>query len=638
MARKKNTAEDADGGASRPRLWSSLTYTTRLTVSFALIAAMTALVALGVLSFVWEQHFQSYTRANLEDTARTVATSIAERYLESGTLYDEGTLWPARYTYEEGSGIGVLVTDETGATVWDSSLPALPDEGEEEQAQEGTEGSENTAGDGSDAASAGDGSPEGSSEGGSAEAQQTEGASQNDTTIEEGLITGETAVPAPSDGTTPSEGAAANPPTTGIATVPSIEDADTVEGAPTPTPSEDIEGSDEKGQIGASETQQGSAAGSNDGYVAPAEDAKSAAPSAANRVSAPIMVNGESVGRVSVWVYGANPLLKAEDVEFRDKSYQAMIFAAVVAIVLALCIGFLFARNLVRPINSMTRTAQAIKEGDMSARTGLRGDDEISRLGETFDDMAESVEKDRELERRLTTDVAHELRTPLMAIQSTVEAMVDGVFKADTERLETVNSEVQRLSRLVDALLKLSRLENRSTPMKEEIVDVGELIAGIVSTHEAFVIDSGLTMEFRAESGVRVYGDADMIRQATANLISNAVRYTPEGGHITVTVKKGDIMASIAVKDTGIGLTPEEAKMVFSRFWRADAGRNRATGGLGVGLAVVKEIVDRHGGWVQVEGKPNQGATFTIYIPLYDENRVKNKAKAKEKAKSRSKK
>ena len=190
-----------------------------------------------------------------------------------------------------------------------------------------------------------------------------------------------------------------------------------------------------------------------------------------------------------------------------------------------------------------------------------------------------------------------------MAIQSTVEAMVDGVFEADEERLETVNSEVQRLSRLVDAILKLSRLESRSTPMKKEVVNVGELIAGIVATHEAFVADSGLTLKYEMEQGVRVLGDADMIRQATANLISNAVRYTSEGGLVTVRVKRGDIMASISVQDTGIGLTPDEAKMVFSRFWRADAGRTRESGGLGIGLSVVKEIVERHNGWVQVEGR-----------------------------------
>jgi len=346
--------------------------------------------------------------------------------------------------------------------------------------------------------------------------------------------------------------------------------------------------------------------------------------------SSMILYEGEPIGYVRVWVYGNETLLTSTDEEFRQNSYQAMILSGLLAILLAMCIGFLFARNLVNPINRMTKMARAIRDGDLSARTKLSGDDEIARLGETFDEMAESVEQDRELERRLTTDVAHELRTPLMAIQSTVEAMVDGVFVADTERLETVNSEVERLSRLVDALLRLSRLENRNTPLKEEIVDVGELIAGIAATHEAYVTDAGLTLSFTADKDVYVYGDADMIRQATANLISNAVRYTPEGGHITVRVKLGDIMASIAVQDTGIGLTSEEAKMVFARFWRADAGRNREYGGLGIGLAVVKEIVDRHGGWVNVDGKPDQGATFTIYIPLFNEEAVRSKMKAKE--------
>ena len=133
--------------------------------------------------------------------------------------------------------------------------------------------------------------------------------------------------------------------------------------------------------------------------------------------------------------------MRQPDQEFRDNSYQAMFIAGGVAIVLASCIGFLFARNLVSPINRIMKTAWAIGDGDLSARTKLTGEDEVARLGETFDVMAESVgEKDRDLERRLTTDVAHELRTPLMAIQATVEAMIDGVHEADEERLVTVNS------------------------------------------------------------------------------------------------------------------------------------------------------------------------------------------------------
>ena len=342
-----------------------------------------------------------------------------------------------------------------------------------------------------------------------------------------------------------------------------------------------------------------------------------------------------------IWSFGSDSFLRKADETFRDNSYQAMALASIIAIALATVIGYMFARNLVSPINAISRTAKAIKEGDLSARTGLSGEDEIARLGRTFDAMAQAVEDDRELEHRLTTDVAHELRTPLMAIQATVEAMIDGVYKPTEDRLNQVNSEVKRLSRLVDALLRLSRLENRANPMKEEVIDVGDLISGLVKTHEAFVNDSGLTLKYEMQKNVIIKGDADMIRQATANLISNAVRYTPEGGTVTVRVRHGEIMADIVVEDTGIGLSPEEARMVFSRFWRADAGRNRDTGGLGVGLAVVKEIVDRHHGWVQVEGKKGEGARFTIRIPLYDPSQDEPKSKQRgigAKGKARTKK
>lgn len=459
-------------------IWSRFTYTTRVTAAFAAIAAMTALVAVGVLSFVWEGHFQTYTNRNVQTLADHTAKNLAEQYMKAGDRWTDEVLMYAKALPIYEDDIDVRVFDKSGTLLYDSSV----------------------------------------------------------------------------DG--------------GGGYTPSL----------VPTDSDKKKTSD-------------------------------------------IIVGGEAVGKVRVWVNGQEAFLTQDEKQFRENSYQAMLFATAIAILLALAIGFLFARSLVAPINRMTRTAKAIKEGDLSARTNLKGDDEIARLGETFDAMAESVEKDREMERRLTTDVAHELRTPLMAIQSTVEAMVDGIFEPNMERLETLNSEVQRLGRLVDALLRLFRLENRSSPMKQEKVNVGELVESIVVTHEAFVIDSGLSLDSEIDEDVYVCGDADMIRQATVNLISNAVRYTPEGGKISVEVRRGDIMAAIAVKDTGIGLSPEEVKMVFSRFWRADAGRTRESGGLGIGLAVVKEIVSRHGGWVNVEGKPDEGAIFTIYIPLYDEEK-----------------
>ncbi len=618
-------------------MWSGLSYTTRLTVAFAAIAAMTALVSLGVLSFVWEQHFQDYTEANLKSTANNIANGIAKQYVEQGSFYNEdGTVnesvvQSAQYVYDNSTGVGIIVYDSKNKqSVWNSTLTAAASEKEEEtgdQAQVPTDAQP----DEEEEAEASSGTSSAADDADAASAATKTTASTTSIVSDEGqavavIDSGEADAAAEAEAATSADA------------TESAAEAESAEAAGTNTASTNAasasSASSEQGDDSSSEA----ASSASTTTTATTTTTTQSQQPTDNYVEVPITVDHEEVGTVLVWVYGSNTLLFPQDVEFREKSYQAMVLAAAIAVVLALCIGFLFARNLVRPINRMTLTAKAIKEGDLSARTDLHGDDEISRLGETFDAMAESVEKDRQLERRLTTDVAHELRTPLMAIQSTVEAMVDGVFEFAAERLSPVNSEVQRLSRLVGALLKLSRLENRSMPMKEEVVDVGQLVAGIISTHDAFVRDSGLSITFAADKDVCVNGDADMIRQATANLISNAVRYTPEGGTISVSVRRGDIMAAITVQDTGIGLTPEEARMVFSRFWRADAGRNRESGGLGIGLSVVKEIVDRHGGWVHVEGRPNEGATFTIYIPLYDEPRDKGRQKKdKEKEKDKDK-
>ena len=488
------TFERAKRLSRASRGWSSLSYRARMTLSFALIAAMTAIVSILVVSVVWEQHFQQYTFDNMQEVAETTAEQIGERYVTQGTFTQE-VMQPARYALTANRGIGIQVVDVGGTIMFDSTT------------ETGKDGPK----------------------------------------------------------------------------VPSL------------------------------------APQSHSG----------------NMARAAIVVDDTAVGSVRVWVYGSNRLLRASDEEFRDQSYEAMIAASLVAIVLASLIGYLFARGLVRPIRRISRTAIAVKEGDLSARTGMQGDDEVSQLGATFDAMAASIERDRTLERRLTSDVAHELRTPLMAIQATVEAMVDGVFPVDDEHLETVNSEVQRLSRLVDSQLKLARLENRANPNKEEVVDVGRVVTDTVMTHEAYVIESGLTLEFEAEPDVYIFGDPDLIRQATANLISNAVRYTPKGGCVTVYVTKSDAMAQIAVKDTGIGLTEEEANMVFSRFWRAGSARDRESGGLGIGLTVVKEIVDRHNGYVHVEGKPGMGACFTINIPLFDEREQRRRAQERARAQQR---
>ncbi len=327
---------------------------------------------------------------------------------------------------------------------------------------------------------------------------------------------------------------------------------------------------------------------------------------------------GAVVGTVRLWAFGSEALLTKSDAAFRINSYGAVLVAAAIAIVLACVIGYFTSKRMAMPIQRITSTAKQIRNGDMTARSGVKGTDEIGQLGETFDDMASTLERDLKLEHRLTGDVAHELRTPLMAMQATVEAMQDGVLPADDEHFETVASEVRRLSRLVDAMLKLSRLENNTAELKTERTDVVYLIKSLVTSQHALFHDKGLHLRFINESGreeVMADIDADLIREAVVNLMSNAMRYTDADGYVKVSVKLDREDVLISVQDTGIGIAKEDIPQTFSRFWRSDVSRERVSGGLGVGLSLTKEIVDKHNGTILVESELGRGTTFTLRIP-----------------------
>uniref|UniRef100_UPI0009874D78 sensor histidine kinase n=1 Tax=Olsenella urininfantis TaxID=1871033 RepID=UPI0009874D78 len=339
-------------------------------------------------------------------------------------------------------------------------------------------------------------------------------------------------------------------------------------------------------------------------------------------VSASIVTaDGASVGSVRLWAFGSEALITKSDAAFRTNSYGAIVGAAGAAVVIACFLSYFASRALTRPIMKITSTAAQIRNGDLTARTGLKGDDEIGRLGETFDSMATELERDIKFEHRLTSDVAHELRTPLMAMLATVEAMQDEVLPADDEHFEIVAAEVRHLSRLVDAMLHLSRIENGTTALKTERTDLVYLAKSLVSMQEQLFIEKGLRLRFddkTADHELYADVDPDLVREALTNLMSNAMRYTPDGGWVVVVVErnKGKGEALIGVRDTGIGIAKEDIPRVFSRFWRSDASRERVSGGLGVGLSLTKEIIDKHNGAISVESELGKGTTFTLHLPL----------------------
>ena len=328
--------------------------------------------------------------------------------------------------------------------------------------------------------------------------------------------------------------------------------------------------------------------------------------------------DGLTVGTVRMWVLGSDVLLSNADAAFREKTFNAMTLAALISIAISIIVGIVMARMLTNPIRRITSTAKQVRDGDWSARTGMKGDDEIDRLGETFDEMTTSLERDLRHEKRITSDVAHELRTPLMGMLATVEAMQDGVMPTDDEHLEIVASETRRLARLVQQMLDLSRQETRTAPMNIQVVDMVPFVRRIVSSQQQLFQEHDLRLRFADETQGRsatIEIDPDMITQAIINIMSNAMRYTPEGGWVVVSVRGDRKDVLVSVSDTGIGIAKEDLSRIFSRFWRADASRAREAGGLGVGLSLTKQIVERHHGYIAVESELEKGTTFTIHLP-----------------------
>lgn len=334
-------------------------------------------------------------------------------------------------------------------------------------------------------------------------------------------------------------------------------------------------------------------------------------------VRAPVYVGTVMVGSVRVASMSPGSLLTDSDLQFRSASTAGLGLAAALAVVLATGAGLLYSRVFARPIEKVTHTADSLRAGNLDARTDMRGEDAIGMLGSTLDEMASSIQAEREFERRLTADVAHELRTPLQAIQATVEAMQDGVLPADGEHLDVVRNETVRLGRLADSILELSRFENRSVTFRRAPIDMAVPLGRAVETHRALIESADLTLVTEIDEGNTVSADVDLLTQAFGNLLSNAARYTPEGGTVTVSLHADGRRAVATVRDTGIGIPEEQREKIFTRFWRSDEARERSRSGFGIGLAMVREIVEQQGGSVGfTSNDPGPGTTFEVRLPL----------------------
>ncbi len=343
------------------------------------------------------------------------------------------------------------------------------------------------------------------------------------------------------------------------------------------------------------------------------------------KIGTPVTVDGNLIGTLLVT---PNDLAQSNSPagEFLASVKQAIISSAIIAGSLALILGAVLFFQITAPLRQLRKAAIAITNGDLSQRVNIRSKDEFGELGLTFNNMAESLSNMESQRQHMMADVAHELRTPLTAIQGTLEAMQDGVLPLDEEQITALHSETTLLNRLIGDLRLLSLAEAGQLKLELQKSNPETLIQQVVEWMKPQAAQKGILLDTDIQGELpEIWLDPDRITQVLNNLISNAMRYTPPGGKISVQASfaPGSTALQVSVIDTGRGIDPANLPYVFDRFYRADKSRARASGGSGLGLAIVKQLVEAHGGKVNVESpifqdeyKAGYGTKFSFTLSV----------------------
>jgi heavy metal sensor kinase len=301
-----------------------------------------------------------------------------------------------------------------------------------------------------------------------------------------------------------------------------------------------------------------------------------------------------------------------------DRLLHTLLIAVPLTLVAAGGGGVFLVRRALKPVDEMTQKARSIEERDLSQRIEVKTKDELGRLAATLNEMFERLEKAFKRQKQFTGDASHELRAPLAIIEaeSTLALQKDRTRNDYRRSLETISQEAHRMAHIVDQLLALARAESGEEKISLRKVNIGKLVTDLSAEVEMLCRDRGLNYKLGKMENLVVKGDRSKLRQLLLNILDNAIKYTPSGGEISVSVRKEGEWAVAYVRDTGIGIPSEELPHIFERFYRVDKARSRSEGGSGLGLAIAKRIAEIHGGRIEVESQIDVGSTFRVYLPL----------------------
>lgn len=300
----------------------------------------------------------------------------------------------------------------------------------------------------------------------------------------------------------------------------------------------------------------------------------------------------------------------------RDFWWQLLVAGAIAAAI-SLFVARWLARGMTKPLRDMAQAARKMERGDYGQRVHTASRDEVGQLAEAFNRMSAELEGVERLRRDLVANVSHELKTPISALRAHLENLLDGVERPDPETLQVMLTQSERLSRLVEQLLDLSRLESGDVPLDRQQVALAPLVSEVLSEIEVTRSGRGVAVESEVAADLPpVFADRERMHQVLFNLLDNAVRFTPEGGEVKVSAVRKNGHCEVKVADTGPGIEPEHLPRLFERFYRVDTARSREDGGTGIGLAIARSVVEAHGGHIRVESEIGKGSVFTFELPV----------------------
>jgi signal transduction histidine kinase len=327
-----------------------------------------------------------------------------------------------------------------------------------------------------------------------------------------------------------------------------------------------------------------------------------------------VEVSGKQVGKVLV--IGNPPPLGGLELQYLNCTNIALLYAALGAALVALGLGTILARTLTHPLRELTTAIHAMAMGNLKQHVPVKSRDELGELAAAFNQMSSDLDRLNLSRRQITADIAHDLRSPLTVIGGYVESMRDGVLKPTPERLDTIHAEVEHLQRLVEDLRTLSQADAGVLSLNRVLVSPLDLLERMAKSYEHQAAQMKVTLEVQAQADLpEILLDPNRMAQVFGNLISNSLRYTPEGGQIQLTAGQEKDSLAFIVQDNGQGISAEALMHIFDRFYRADPARSQGNES-GLGLAIARSIVEAHGGSISAESEVEKGTKMRLVFPL----------------------